>query len=44
MKIFHFLFIALFIQSLNNNIQIKENPIFLTNSKNHFVISTTDNY
>ena len=44
MKIFHFLFIALFIQSLNNNIQIKENPIFLTNSKYPFVISTTDNY
>ena len=37
----YFLFITLFIQSFS---QIKQNPIFLVESVNPFVLSTNDNY
>ena len=41
MKKFYFLFVILFIQC---NSQIKENPIFLVESIEPFVLSTNDNY
>ena len=41
MKKFYFLFVILFIQ---NNSQIKQNPIFLVESIEPFVLSTNDNY
>ena len=40
-KLYFFLFIAFFIYT---NSQIKENPIFLVESKNVFVLSTNDDY
>ena len=41
MKKLFFLFIVLFIRT---NSQIKENPIFLVNASNPFVLSTNDDY
>ena len=41
MKKFYFLFVILFIQY---NSQIKQNPIFLVESIEPFVLSTNDNY
>ena len=43
MKVFYFLFIAFFIR-IETNIQIKQNPILLSNTENPFVLSTTDDY
>ena len=40
-KLYFFLFIGFFIQT---NLLIKENPIFLVNSKNLIVLSTNDDY
>ena len=43
MKEFYFLFTAFFIR-IETNIQIKQNPILLSNTENPFVLSTTDDY